>query len=202
MFRGDEDSATLEDILALRANRNGAYKRFCSSILAGAMGMNPRKWLRATATRSVTDVCNSVEETFVLLELENNWAVWKEIAEWLDDNPGMTEKDMGKPKNHPIYTTRPDPNSGGNNNNTRLVEGWSVAGHNRYAELHAKVLEDRGTERGKNFESMFKQSQGRILYATGGTPPTRKRKADEIVVASTGVNLLGELLAAVTPTGV
>ncbi len=189
--------------MALREDRNGAYQQFCASILAGAMGMNPKKWLRATATRLVSDVCNSVEETFVLLELENNWEVWKEIAEWLDENPGMTERDMGKPKNQPIYTTRPNPNSGGgNNNNTRLVEGWSVAGHDRYAELHAKVLEDRRTERGKTFESEFKQSQGVIEFANGGTPPTRKRKADEIVVASTGVNLLGELLATVTPTGV
>ena len=131
------------------------------------------------------------------MELENNWDVWREIAKWLDDNPGKTEKEMDGTTNKPKYTTK------GGGNNTVLVEGWQVAGHDRFAELHSMVVEDRNSERGKQFEREFKDKQLQSELELGGTPQTsRKRKATVLEVASTEVNLLGELLAAVTPSPV
>ena len=202
MFRGEEASPALADILEMRANKNGAYNVFCGTLLAGAVSMNQRKWLRATATQPVSQVSNSVEEAFALLELENNWDVWEEIAQWLDDNPGKTEKDMEKHENQPKYTTKAD-QTGTAGGNIALVEGWQLAGHNRFAELHARVVEDRRSRVGMEFESQFQGIQREVETLNGGTPPTRrKRRADEMEVASTDINLLGELLAAVTPSPV
>ena len=73
-----------------------------------------------------------------------------------------------------------------------------MAGHEKFAELHARVVEDRSSRRGKKFEEDFRKAQREKEIDCGGTPQPRKRKAIVLEVASSEVNLLGELLAAVT----
>ena len=142
-----------------------------------------------------------MEEAFALLELENNWEVWREIAQWLEDNDGKTEKDMGERTNQPKYTTKGDPADG--RKSSILVDGWQLAGHERFAQLHAMVVADRDSSSGKQFEQDFKQRQFQKELEFGRTPQSsRKRKAAEVEVASTNINLLGDLLAAVTPSPV
>ena len=83
-----------------------------------------------------------------------------------------------------------------------MVEGWQVAGHDRFAALHAKVVEDRSSERGRTFEEEFRKTQRQKEIDCGGTPQPRKRKAAVLEVASSEINLLGELLAAAMPSPV
>ncbi len=189
----------LDDILEVRKDEKGAYTKFCADILPGAVTRPRNNWLARTAVEGVSGACNTVEEAFALLELENNWNVWREIADWKAANPGKKEMEMGKPETKPKWTVRQDADSQVKH---ELVEGWRKEGHTRFCELHKLVKHDRESRGGQEFELAFTIKQ-KTECETARMGRKRKRLEDMVRVDSNEVDLLGELIGNVTQaTGV
>lgn len=184
-----DDDFDLDDMLDLRKDTNGACTRFCADLLPGSVTHN-RSWLSLTATTTITKGATSVEEAFGLLELCNNWEVWCEIAEKKADNPGLKDSELGLAKK-PRWTFR-----GPGEESSAMVEGWKREGHSEFNKLHGRVLEDRASELGKEFERKFQETQ-RAKDAELNGKRGRKRKnnnsnRDDVVPAA---NLLDSSVA-------
>ncbi len=188
-----DDPPTLDDILELRRNKNGAYEKFCAFILPGAVTVKSKSWEGETGYNAVSKLANSVEEAFALLELKNNWEVWTEIAVWLDENVGKKLEDMEGTASKPIYTHRDKDRDSGK----VMVEGWLPEGHQWFKDWHDKVVADRSSQVGKAFEEVFKTKQYERMEASSasGTKQSgKKRKAVAQPCPSRGVDLLAGLL--------
>lgn len=170
----------LDDILELRDSTNNAYAQFCLHILPGAVSAGKKKWVEKTAIHKISALCNPVEEAFALLELENNWAVWKEMAEWKLANMDKRIEDMPQHYEEPRWTV---PRRRGELAPVELLEGWRKEGHDEYMRLFAMVKEDRNSEIGKSWESEFlKERKGR-------DEDNRGQKRDAVVARLTDYDI-------------
>lgn len=189
----------LADILKLRSDETGAYKKFCERILRGSVSVSIKKdWLEKTALRKLSDVAHVVEESWALLELENNWEVWEEIAKWRSNLPENDNTPVSKmvATKQPKWTVRQSRQSLPDGKVETMIEGWRPEGHNEFLKIIGRVTADRNSEVGKQFEIEFLEAQKERLK--GREQNKRKRRktggdADEVVVVPS-IDFLDELI--------
>jgi len=125
-----------KDVMELRKNKNLAYDKFCNVLLPSVVGR--LKWKRYAHKKLLRQFVTPTDEALCLLLLENNWNRWKDIASGKKEELASTK-----------FTAE------GKGSQALEFKGWSDAGYERFNELCRKVIADRDSSEGEEFEKAY-----------------------------------------------
>ena len=142
----------LDDIMCLRnggmneldenhLTKKVAYFFFIEHLLECVAGK--KEWKKDKWSCKISNVVSVSDEAFALLLLSNSWEVFKEYAVVKASQEMSGTKLVAKPK----YTSK----RGG----SRRFEGWTRAGIAEYNTLCQRIVQDRNSDMGEQFESEF-----------------------------------------------
>ena len=153
---GETGFPTLEDILHLRQNINGAYTFYCKHFLRPIVSDKVWKCKSYVVVLSDETFVTATDESLGLLILENNWDFWSALANALPQGPKVEVANYP-----PRYTAEAKTAGKG--------KGWNEEGKDRFISLTSLIREDRAER--KAFEAEFLKTMRDAGKAKRKTPP-------------------------------